>query len=242
MTALAVATAVASVLLMAWPLRPPPRRTARAGAATSATAGTPPRRGRRRRRVAVGSAIVAIALLTFTWPPLAIAGLAAAVAWPRWRRARQRRQRREAIARALPDAIDLFVVAVGAGLTPVLAIGELARLAPAPFDGAFAEVERRTTRGQRLADALEALPERLGEPARALAATIGSAERYGTPLAPALESLAHEARRERRRAAEEAARTLPVKLCFPLVCCTLPAFVLLTIAPLVAGAIRTLRV
>jgi tight adherence protein C len=93
-----------------------------------------------------------------------------------------------------------------------------------------------------LADALDALPQRLGETARPLAATIGNAERYGTPLGPALESLAHEARRERRRAADEAARTLPVKLCFPLVCCTLPAFVLLTIAPLVAGAIRTLRV
>jgi tight adherence protein C len=141
----------------------------------------------------------------------------------------------------LPDAIDLLVVAVGAGLTPALAIGQLATLAPSPFDAAFAEVERRTGRGQRLADALQALPERLGESARTLAATIGSAERYGSPLGPALELLAHEARRERRRAAEEAARTLPVKLCFPLVCCTLPAFVLLTIAPLVAGAIHALR-
>ena len=49
-------------------------------------------------------------------------------------------------------------------------------------------------------------------------------------------------RHERRRQAEEAARTLPIKLCFPLVCCVLPAFVLLTIAPLVAGAVRSLHV
>ena len=119
--------------------------------------------------------------------------------------------------------------------------GELASLAPAPFAAAFAEVDRRVGRGQRLADAVDALPEHLGEPARAIAATISGAERYGAPLAPALELLAHDARRERRRPAEETARTLPVKLCFPLVCCTLPAFVLLTIAPLVAGALRSLR-
>ena len=37
-------------------------------------------------------------------------------------------------------------------------------------------------------------------------------------------------------------RTLPVKLCFPLVGCILPAFVLLTIAPLIAGALRSLTV
>ncbi len=137
--------------------------------------------------------------------------------------------------------MDLLVVAIGAGLTPTLAIRELASLAPAPFAAAFAEVDRRVGRGQRLADAVNALPEHLGEPARAIAATISGAERYGAPLAPALELLAHDARRERRRTAEETARTLPVKLCFPLVCCTLPAFVLLTIAPLVAGAIRSLR-
>jgi tight adherence protein C len=180
-------------------------------------------------------------LATAAWPPLALVALVAAVAIPGWRRARRRRRRREAIARALPDAIDLLVVAIGAGFTPALAVRELALLAPAPFADAFAEVERRTGRGQRLADALHALLEQLGEPARVLVATVSSAERYGNPLGPALESLAHDARRERQRAAEEAARTLPVKLCFPLVCCTLPAFVLLTIAPLVAGAIRTLR-
>ena len=36
--------------------------------------------------------------------------------------------------------------------------------------------------------------------------------------------------------AEEAARRVPVKLLFPLVLCVLPAFALLTVAPLLAGA------
>ena len=44
--------------------------------------------------------------------------------------------------------------------------------------------------------------------------------------------LAAEARLERRRAAEATARRVPVKLLFPLVLCTLPAFALLTVVPL----------
>jgi len=48
-------------------------------------------------------------------------------------------------------------------------------------------------------------------------------------------------RRDRRRKAEEAARRIPVKLLFPLVGCTLPAFALLTVAPLIAGAVRSLH-
>jgi hypothetical protein len=50
-----------------------------------------------------------------------------------------------------------------------------------------------------------------------------------------------EVRADRRRRAEEAARKVPVKLLFPLVTCTLPAFGLLTVAPLVASAVRSLR-
>jgi tight adherence protein C len=231
--------AIAVVFLTGWRLRPPPGRIVRLASHSGR------RRSRERSRprviaiVAAGSA--GIAALALVWPPFALIALGAVVAAPSWRRRRDARRQRAAIARSLPDVIDLLVVAIGAGLTPALAVHELAVLAPAPFGPALAEVERRAGRGQRFADALAVLPERLGEPVRVLASTVASAERYGSPLAPALESLAHEARRERKRAADEAARTLPVKLCFPLVCCTLPAFVLLTIAPLVAGAIRTLR-
>jgi tight adherence protein C len=190
----------------------------------------------------VASCVLGALALAALWPPLPAL---AALAWfgrRRWAQARVAHRERRAIAVALPDVIDLLVVAIGAGLTPTLAVRHLAALAPAPFAAAFAEVQRRVDRGQRLADALDALPERLGEPTHPLVSAIGGAERYGAPLAPALELLAHDARRERRRQAEEAARTLPVKLCFPLVCCVLPAFVLLTIAPLVAGAVQSLHV
>ena len=60
-------------------------------------------------------------------------------------------------------------------------------------------------------------------------------------MSAGLERLADEVRRQRRHRAEEAARRVPVKLLFPLVCCTLPALALLTVAPLVASAVRSLR-
>ena len=49
-----------------------------------------------------------------------------------------------------------------------------------------------------------------------------------------LSRLADDARRQRRHDLEAAVRRLPVRLSFPLVCCSLPAFVLLTVVPLVA--------
>ena len=124
----------------------------------------------------------------------------------------------------------------------MLAFPRLAGAIPPPCGSAFQEVADRVARGQRLADALEVLPELLGDPVRPLVAALVASERYGVALGPTLDVLAHDARRDRRRQAEEAARQLPVRLCFPLVCCTLPAFVLLTIAPLVAGAIGSLHV
>ena len=53
-----------------------------------------------------------------------------------------------------------------------------------------------------------------------------------------LARLAAEVRSDVRRRAEARARTVPVRLCFPLVACILPAFALLTVAPAVFGGIR----
>ena len=72
-------------------------------------------------------------------------------------------------------------------------------------------------------------------------AVLTSAERDGIAVGPTLDQLSFEARRRRRLAAETAARKLPVRLSFPLVACVLPAFALLTLAPLLAGALSSLR-
>jgi tight adherence protein C len=74
-----------------------------------------------------------------------------------------------------------------------------------------------------------------------LATTLVGSLRDGSPAADGLDRLAVELRAERRRRAEEVARRVPIKLLFPLVACILPAFALLTVAPLLAGALDALR-
>jgi tight adherence protein C len=142
----------------------------------------------------------------------------------------------------LPDIVDLLVLGVGAGLTVHLAVAAVGTRATGPLATELRRVGADVGLGRRLADALDELPGRAGEAIRPLASTLAAAERYGAPLGPSLERLASEVRRNRRRRAEEAARKLPIKLLFPLVTCTLPAFALLTVAPLIASAVRSLHI
>lgn len=146
-----------------------------------------------------------------------------------------------------PEAIELVILAIHAGASPLAAVESTgarcssARHLDERVGAAFTEVTHRVHRGAGLADALRALPEHLGPVASEFADSIAAADRYGLPLGPILDRLATEARAERRRRAEVEARSLPVKLSFPLVTCTLPSFVLLAIVPAVLGAISTLR-
>jgi len=151
------------------------------------------------------------------------------------------RRRLDAYAGGLAEVVDLLALAVGAGLTVPLAVDAVARRATGPLAVELGRVREEVALGRRLADALEDLPARCGEAVRPMVAALVASERYGAPLAAGLDRLAREVRLERRRRAEEAVRKVPVKLLFPLVTCTLPAFALLTVAPLLASAIRSLR-
>jgi tight adherence protein C len=154
---------------------------------------------------------------------------------------RDRRRRRAEVLRHLPEVADLFVLAVGAGLTVPLAVAAVARRAPGLLAAELGAVVREVELGRRVGDALDAVPARTEEEVRPLVAALVASERYGAPLLDGLIRLAAELRSDRRRRAEAAARRVPVKLLFPLVFCTLPAFALLTVAPLLAGALGSLR-
>jgi tight adherence protein C len=239
MTALAIAAGlvtVATIILIALAARPSPARKPPARA-------RPPAPARRSRRpvVVVLAATFGAASVVVVGPVPAIAAAVAGVVVVVGRRRRQLAARRRAVEAALPDAIELLVLCVHAGRSPAQAVVELARRAPTPLGDGFAAVERQLHRGRGLADALADLPKLVGPGARELASSIAMADREGLPLAPVLDRLAAEARAERRRLGEAAARRLPVRLSFPLVVCTLPSFVLLAIAPAVLGAISTLR-
>ncbi|MGB0114320.1 MAG: type II secretion system F family protein [Ilumatobacteraceae bacterium] len=187
-----------------------------------------------------GTGVAAIAGLLVIGPLLLGAVAAGVVFWRRATPVFARRAQRRHLERSLPDAFDLLVLSIRAGLTPRLAIEALVDAAPDTIGPACEVVIHRVERGHTFADALSALPEILGPGASGLADTIASCERYGLPLEPVLDRLTADARDARRRAAAADARKLPVRLSFPLVICTLPSFVLLAIAPAVIAALSSL--
>jgi pilus assembly protein TadC len=149
-----------------------------------------------------------------------------------------RRDRRETdrIVRELPLVLDLLQVGVGAGSTPFRALELVVRWGPPASGSAFRVALDATQVGSSLAEALDAVAT--GAPALApVTDALLTTERLGAPAGPALTRLAHDVRADLRRRAEARARTLPVKLLFPLVFLVLPAFGLLTVVPALLGAL-----
>ena len=188
-----------------------------------------------------GATTLLVAASVVTAPLLAPAVAVAGWAVPRHRARAAERRRLQALEAALPEVVDLLVLAVEAGCNVPLAVAAAGRRASGPLAAELRRVSAAVARGRRMADVLDDLPGAAGEPTRPLAALLAGCERYGTPVLPALHRLADEVRVQRRRRAEAAARRVPVLLLFPLVLCVLPAFALLTVAPLIAGALRELR-
>lgn len=197
---------------------------------------------RRISRTGVAAVMVVLAAAVALLGPVvaAVGGLSVVGAGHRRGRSKTR-QRELAVETTFPDAVELLVLCLHAGRSPIQAVRELAMRGPPPVRPGFAAVVGQLERGAGLADALSALPATLGPCAREVAAAIAAADREGLALAPVLDRLAADARTARRRLGDAAARRLPVRLSFPLVACTLPAFVLLALAPALLGALSTLR-
>lgn len=195
----------------------------------------------------VGAGVLACVLVGTLQPALAPLAALSGASTPLLLDRRARRLRGDQIQRALPDVIDLLGLAVGAGCNPVLALRHVVARGEGEVIEALRAVLRVHDAGQRLADTLDSLPQRLGQPGRPceavrpLVGILTAAERYGAPLLEPLSRLAADARATRRQMAETAARRLPIKLIFPLIICILPAFGLLTVAPLLASGLKSLR-
>ena len=199
---------------------------------TTATAPT-------RRWIIVGCTGAAGVLLVDPMTTLAIVVIA--MLTRRWRRLSAAKRDKRARVEAMPELIESLVVLIDAGCSPTHAVHAVARRPPPALTQALNQIVARLSVGVRLPDALDVLTTHIGESARLLVDTINRAEIYGDPLAPLLVRLHDEATRQRRQRADIAARQLPIRLCFPLVCCTLPSFAILTIVPLLAGAFSSLR-
>jgi len=170
--------------------------------------------------------------------------LVAAITWPvmAWVAGRRAAARRLAIRRdAAPAVLDLLGAALLAGLNPHKAVLRVAERAPDVLHHDLAMAAAVLHLGGTPAAALRAAADRSGlDELRAAAAALEAAERWGAPPAEALAARAEALRSRARLHAEAEAGRAAVRLASPLVLCFLPAFVLLTVVPTVAGSLRAL--
>ena len=154
---------------------------------------------------------------------------------------RRHRRRLAAIDAEIPQLLDLLAAGSSAGLAAPLAL----RRAVDGLAGPLADEVRATVRsvdlGARWRDELEGLADRLDLPdLRRTVAALTRTETLGASLAEATAELAASVRQARRAATAERARTAPVKMLFPLVFLVLPAFLLLTVVPVLLTTVRSI--
>jgi tight adherence protein C len=136
---------------------------------------------------------------------------------------------------SLPDALDLMVVCVEAGLGLDQAIQQVARelaVTHPELCEEFGLVNLEIRAGKRRMEALKSLAERTGESEiRKLVAMLVQTDRFGTSIAESLRTHSEYLRVRRRQEAEERAAKVGVKLVFPIFFCVLPAMLLVTAGP-----------
>jgi tight adherence protein C len=160
-----------------------------------------------------------------------------------WIRARADRRQREII-NGFPDALDLMLVCVEAGLGLEAAFSrvgmEMTRSHPLLAEQLGSVVlELRAGRSQE--DALRRMADRAGaDDIRAFATLLIQSHKLGSSIAQTLRIYASEMRERRRMRAEEKAHRLPVLLSIPLVCCMLPVMIGVLMVPAVIRTIRAI--
>jgi pilus assembly protein TadC len=192
------------------------------------------------RRIAVFAAVLS-AFSPGIGPLLAAPFVVVAARGPEITLARLARRRARAAARELPLFLDLLSVATSAGLAPQLAVRRAAEPLSGPLAAELGRAIHAADLGRRWRDELEAAAERsgLGDLRRAVNLLVRT-ERLGSSLADEMQRLAVDVRDAVRARATERARSAPVKMLFPLVFLILPAFLLLTVVPVLLTTVRSI--
>ncbi len=163
---------------------------------------------------------------------------------PRFVLKRLIRDRQQRIRLALPDALDLTVICVEAGLAldqALMRVGEDLHHAHPELSDEFHLVNLEMRAGKPRAEALRNLVDRTGvDDIRALVATLVQTDRFGTSVATALRVHSDSLRTERRQRAEEQAAKTTIKMVIPLVVFVLPSIIFVTLGPAVIQLFRTL--
>jgi len=178
----------------------------------------------------LGSSVVPKASLM-----IGLAGAAFGYLLPSMALGRLAKRRQHRIRLSLPDALDLLVVSVEAGLgldQAIQRVGDELAFAHPELSGEMRMINLELRAGKGRSEALRNLAERTGvDDLSSLAAMLIQTDKFGTSVARSLRVHSETLRTKRRQRAEEAAAKTGVKMVFPLVFCIFPAIWVVTIGP-----------
>lgn len=154
------------------------------------------------------------------------------------------RKRQDRVRHGLPDALDLLVVCVEAGISLDAAILRVAKELSFTYPDLSREllvVNRKTNAGVTREEAIRGLWSRTGvDDLRSLSTSLIQTEKWGTSITKVLRIAAMTLRRKRRQHAEKRVALAPVKMTLPLVTMILPALFIIILGPAVLQVISSL--
>ena len=191
----------------------------------------------------LGFAICLISGIGISSPLLLLGGALFGFILPRFMLKRQISKRQMRIRLGLPDALDLTVICVEAGLGLDQALMRVAadlNHAHPELSDELGLVNLEMRAGKPRTEAMRNLAQRTGvDDVRSLVAVLIQTDRFGTSIAQALRVHSDALRTERRQRAEEQAAKTTIKLVPPLVVFILPSVIIVTLGPAVISLIRT---
>jgi tight adherence protein C len=152
------------------------------------------------------------------------------------------KKRQKKIRKGIPDAIDLLVICVEAGLgldQALLRVGQELAISYPELNEEFGQINLEQRAGKPRLEAWQGLADRTKLPEFiALVTMLQQTDRFGTPIVRALSRYSEEIRTERRHRAEEAAAKTKVKILFPLVLFIFPCLFIVLLGPAVLSIMR----
>ncbi len=190
--------------------------------------------------VTIVALVYLFALSHYTYPPLVKFGIAIAAGYmgfylPNMFVENLVQRRQQSIAQSFPDALDMLLICVQAGMSIEAAFGKVAKEVTSQSIELAEEFSLTTAELSYLQDrrqAFDNLGKRTGIAGiKAVATALIQAERYGTPVSQALRVMAKENRDMRMSEAEKKAAALPPKLTVPMIVFFLPVLFVVILGP-----------
>ena len=154
------------------------------------------------------------------------------------------RSRQREIFETFPDAADLMLVCVEAGLGLDAGLTKVAEEIKIKSEALAEELHLTNLEmraGSPRAKALRNLASRTGvEELSTFAVMLTQADKFGTSVGDSLRVFSDDLRHKRQVRAEESAAKVPTKLLFPLVLCIFPSIIMVIMGPAAIQIIRTL--